>query len=116
MTEWCELCGSWLAHRDPANPKACKQTTCRGCGKQRCMSEGTGNGRCRACVYGQLEGWSHGYNNVCGYAKCGKPAAFSGLPRVGKVCVDCIDRPKITLYENGRSVKVTLRQYLERRR
>jgi hypothetical protein len=72
--------------------------TCLACGTVQCNSRS----ECSACFYGWMPGWSRSLYpdskyRQCGYASCTN-AAVAKAPRVGRVCRDHLDRPKV----NGR--------------
>lgn len=116
----CAWCGSGVdgTHRP---------TTCLACGVTQCHAH---HSECRACFYGWLPGWSRGYvwaddgstRNVagrCGYKGCENPAVAKA-PRVGRVCADHLDRPKLhgaTLAEEilaNRTAALTSGDYRDR--
>ncbi len=100
----CSHCGRW--------GNDCTIAVCNGCGVPQCHGNGGRAGSCRVCGYGHLEGWSRGLGlnaSRCGYKGCDGEAVFiDRVPRVGRCCRKCWDRPKISL--TGR--KVTLREYV----
>lgn len=88
----CPHCNRW--------GEECKPAQCEGCGTWQCFSNGTGNGRCKVCLYGHLSGWSKGFmeGKGCGYKGCAREAVFFGVPRVKRCCAKCAPRVKIAIY------------------
>lgn len=71
------------------------------------------------CLYGHLEGWSWGFGGqpTCGYAKCTRPAVFTGVPRVGVCCLECAPRPKVKFGGKTKTLaEVVAANVAERRR
>lgn len=104
----CPHCGRW--------GEECKPARCEGCGTWQCHGNGAGNGRCRVCHFGHLEGWSKGFidGNRCGYKGCGREAVFFGVPRVRRVCADCAPRVRIRVYAGGKPAQEPLDAYVRR--
>jgi len=88
----CHHCGRW--------GEECKPAQCEGCKTWQCFSNGAGNGRCRVCHYGHLNGWS-GFGK-CGYKGCDREAVFFGVPRVKRCCAECAPRVKIAISTGAR--------------
>lgn len=88
----CPYCNRW--------GEECKPAQCEGCGTWQCFGNGTGNGRCKVCLYGHLSGWSKGFlgGKTCGYKGCDREAVFFGVPRVKRCCAECASRVKIAIY------------------
>jgi hypothetical protein len=81
-------CGPGLAH---------PRTTCMACGTPQCATD---SGECLVCPAGWLR-VPYGRSAFCGYAGCEGPAVAKA-PRVGQVCLGCLDRP--TRFWQGRSI------------
>lgn len=78
----------------------CALVRCLFGGESRCHSEGSGNGRCKACLFGILPGWS-GWDAACSYAGCSHRAVAMGLP--GGKRFACREHAEKILRRRGRS-------------
>lgn len=80
----CIDCGRWCPsgwYQAPAEANRCGKVKCMACGEMRCHGEGTGNGCCKACLFGRLPGWSFSSRpSTCMYKGCSEPAVYSRLP------------------------------------
>ncbi len=68
--EACRYCGTrYGVDTDEEGRKACRATSCLGCGVRVCMSNGLGSGSCPVCYFGLLAGWS-GAIGPCQRVRC----------------------------------------------